>query len=140
MPIPPSYTETTLADYMVTCLGKVASVLGLVSASFAESVNDVLIQYGVSNISAATQIDKLRALAKVAAWKKAVEEVSVSYDFEADNASYNRSQMQEMCKESLLSAERDAGDFLPALRIGIDSFTFIQDPYSYHGGEDSGIG
>lgn len=140
MPIPPSYSEITLADYMVTCLGKVAAVLELVSADFEESVIDVLLQYGVSDISSATNIQKLRALAKVAAWKKAVEEVSVSYDFSADGGSYNRSQMQELCAKSLAAAESDAGDYLPALRIGIDTLSFSQDPYNYSGGEDYGIG
>lgn len=80
MAIPTSYTEQTLADYMVTVTEQVSAAIGLDFASFGEAINDTLIAYGESDIADATNIKKLRALAKVEAWRRCVEALAARYD------------------------------------------------------------
>ena len=97
MSIPASYTETTLADYMLTVTEAVSNVIGLDSLSFEESVNDALVAYGVTDIAEATNIKKLRALARVEAWRRCVESLVAKYD-----RSRNDGQSQVWDKENQL--------------------------------------
>ena len=52
MAAPTSYTEETLATFMHTKLGKIASALGYAAASsYSEEVSDTLLAYGTDDIS-----------------------------------------------------------------------------------------
>ena len=97
MAIPASYTESTLADYMLTVTEAVSNVIGLDFLSFEEPVNDTLVAYGVTDIANATNVKKLRALAKVEAWRKCVEALAAKYD-----KSRNDGQSQVWDKENQL--------------------------------------
>src|SRR5690349_20973513 len=113
MPVPSSYTEKPLAEYMHVKLGNVAKALDLHfppdgPGDYAEAVTDALLAYGtedVSAISGSTGIQKVRALAMVAAWRHVVTNFAALFDFSADGASYNRSQLFKQAKESLQLAE-----------------------------------
>lgn len=113
MALPASYTEKTLAQFMHTQLGKIASILGLAvgasdAGSYAEAVNDTLLAYDaedVTTITGAANLKKLRALAMLAAWTFVINNFAALYDFSADGASYDRSQLFKQSKEALVQDE-----------------------------------
>lgn len=129
MALPTSYTDATIKAYMVTYLGALATALGLTSASFDEAANDLLLAYGVSDFALATDVVKLRALAKVAAVRHAQTVVATWYDFSADGASFSRSQVQSALAKMLVTAEGDAMTYGPAYAISAGSMSYPDDPY-----------
>lgn len=131
MAIPTSYTETTLGEYMISVLGVVGQVLDYSSSSMAEAVNDVLLAYGVDDISQATDIKKLRALSKMVAWKKACDDLVGFYKFSADGGTYDRNQMREMAEKALTQATADATAYDPNYVVGIVRAKPVNDPYRY---------
>lgn len=142
MAAPSSYTEATLADYMHTALGAVASAMAYTSpASYSEAVNEALLGYGVDDIatiSGRENIRKLRALARVQAWKQVIADVTGDYDFSADGGQYSRSQVHKMALEALALAENEALALgaIPGYVVGIDAVKHIHDPYQYIEDED----
>lgn len=72
MPVPVSYTEAMLADYMVAVLDTTAAALGWESdaPAITEAVNEVDGLLG-GDLAGATDIVKVRALARWQAWKAA---------------------------------------------------------------------
>lgn len=139
MPIPASYTEKTLAEYMHTMLGKTAKALDLHfgpndAGDYAEAVNDALLAYGtedISTISGLPNIKKLRALALVCAWQYVVNNFAALYDFSADGASYNRSQLFANAKKALESAESAALLHVANYRARIVAVDHKHNPYRY---------
>lgn len=131
MPLPTSYTEQSLSEYMLACLGVVGQVLEYTSGSLEEAVNDALIAYGASDIAQATDIKKLRGLAKVAAWQKANDDLVAYYDFSADGGKFDRSQMQTMAAKSLEKAQADAIAFDPNYQVRIVRQRPVNDPYRH---------
>lgn len=130
MAAPSSYTEETLAAFMLAALNKVAASLGWTSlADVQEAVNDTLLAYGVSDISAATDVTKLRALARVAVWQQVVAAVAVAYNFSADGGSYSRSQLQDMALKALAQAQTMAASYDPNYRITTAKIVYKHDPY-----------
>lgn len=139
MAIPASYTEKTLAEFMYASLGKVASVLTVRLSpdgpgDLAEPVNDALLEYGTQTIGDITGVDnlrKLRAAARVAIWKYVVANFAALYDFSADGASYDRSQMFKHATEALTLAENDLMAFSSQYSARVVSLRYIHDPYAY---------
>jgi len=133
MPVPTSYTETTLADFMHDALGNVAGALGYSSpTSYSEAVNDTLLAYGtddISTISGQANIIKLRALSKVFAWRKAVGDLSSRYKFSADGGSYERQQMFENAKATLAMLEEAALVYDTNYAVITRKVDHIHDPY-----------
>ncbi len=106
---PTSYTEDTLATFMLADLKDVATVLGWsTQASVQVAIDDVVLQLGISDIATATNIPQVRALARVFAWKLAVKAASAYYAFSADGGSFSREQLQAMCRQGLALSEMDA--------------------------------
>lgn len=114
MPVPTSYTEDTLADYMRTgVLRKTAEVLRWqVTADYQEAINQTLIDYGVTNIEDASDIVKLRVLARMNAWRSVTEANVPSYQATADGATFHRDQIYDHAKEQFLQAQYDASPYL----------------------------
>ena len=111
MAVPTSYTTATLSTYMATVLGDVASTLGFSDpGSYAEAVNDAAFAYGgISDVSAATDMVKLRALARRAAWRLAAANAAARYDFQSSrNKQFDRSQLFKHIKEQAGMAELEA--------------------------------
>ena len=110
--LPSSYSETELADYMLAVTQAVSSVLGLTSDSFDEAVNDTLIGYGVEDIAEATDISKLRCLARVFAWRTMVEATAAEHDYSTDTGQspqyFKRNQIHQNAQEALVRAEKEA--------------------------------
>jgi hypothetical protein len=132
MAIPGSYTEETLKTYMLTVPGQLGAVLGMTVNSFNEAVNEVLLAYGVATIADATDIPKLRALAKVEAWKVALAEAGARIDWSEAGASFKQSQYRAAAREGLLDAEAEAvryGGGLPGYEVTVGQMA-TYDPYA----------
>ena len=144
MSIPTSYTETTLAEFMHTSLGKVAQVLGLSpeAGSYGEAVNEALLRYGtdsIGSISGAANLLKLRTLAKVAAWEFVVTNFAALYDFSADGGTYNRSQLFDQAKQSLELAQAQALPYDSAYEARVIGVDHAHNPYQYRPEDETGV-
>jgi hypothetical protein len=133
MPVPTSYTEAQLAAFMHSQLGDFPALFGWTSdlANYQETVNETMIAYGVSTIASATNIQKLRALARVEAWKQVLAKLANKHGFQADGATFNRQQMYEMAKQNLDKVETDALVFMDGYQITTGTVTWSNDPYKY---------
>ncbi|MFZ6028036.1 MAG: hypothetical protein ACOYYS_10000 [Chloroflexota bacterium] len=139
---PTSYTETSLAQYVLDELGTVATVLGWTATSSVSScVDDALLEMDVSDISTVTEAEDirwLRAVAKYYGWRKAVANLSTKYDFSTgDSGSFKRSQMHAAARASMELAREEANEaaiaagqeMYPGYEVG--TVTLVQDdPYS----------
>ena len=128
MAIPSEYTEEELKTYMLGVLQSVGPASEWTTDDFDEEVIDVLLQYGVTDISQATDIGKLRAIARVISWRKLMSAVSGDFDFSADGGQYSRSQVFKQAQAQLSEAERSAADYLTENAAVIGSMVFY-DPY-----------
>lgn len=128
---PVTYTEKQLAEYMLRELGEIAGVLGWTAQSqVQDAIDDALLAYPAAVISAATDISRIRALARVMAWRRAVGSLSARYDFSDQAGSYSRSQMLKGARELLGDAEYAASVYLPSpLTVYVDPVPRTGDPY-----------
>ena len=128
MAIPSSYTEAELKTYMVSCLGDVATVLGVTVDDLDEAVNDVLIAYGITDIANAADIAKLRALAKAQAWTVASTNAAALHDIKDADVTYSLSQLRMNIAGNLYSAKLDASLWTGGWSISVSPFP-QQHPY-----------
>lgn len=133
MPTPSTYTESALAAFVVRELGGVATQLEWVpeTPQVAEAVYDCLDAYGVTDIADATDTAKLRALARVAAWRAAVSATAGNYTTSVEGMSFNREQVHAQAKGMLAEAERAASVFGVGTLSVVTSTVDRYDPYSY---------
>lgn len=115
MPVPSQYSEAIFAADMVSWLADLAPVLGWSGGSpqVQQAVTTALLKYGTTDITTVTapaDIDALQALGRRAIWRAAVDGLASKYDFRDSDASFSRSQMQEMALEALARAERDVAE------------------------------
>lgn len=144
MPIPASYTESMLRDYMLSVTSNVATALGWTASNFTEAVYDALVAAGVDDIDDVTDIAELRALAKVEAWRAVVDGTAADIEFTADGSSFKRNQMHEHAKGALERAEAAAtaagyGDtYAPAISMGsiVHADPYLTDEDLYDDEED----
>ena len=134
MTVKTSYSDATLLTYMISVLGSAGDVLGLTTAStiIVEAMDDILFDYGVTATANATDIKKLRTLARFHSWKSAKAEASLDYDFSDAGASYKRSQMFDHVVKQYLQARRDAMLYLPDYQVESDELNWTGDPLEYH--------
>lgn len=137
MPIPASYTETSLRAYMLKTVGGLGTRLEMTTGNFEEAVTSTLLAYGVTDIANATDLPKLRALADVEAWRVAWNEATGAYDFTADGSSFKRSDLAKQAKERLEAAEQTAMAHGGLVGYAVTSarLTHANDPYQVR--EDS---
>lgn len=137
MSIPTAYSELTLAQYMHMELGPVAKVLEYPEPAedagvYHEAVNEVALAAGVSDISQAGDLRKVRALARREAWAMAVKALSTHYNFSADGARHDQSQMHAQAKVALDQAISDCLVLgLGGYSVSIDNLDYRHDPYSF---------
>lgn len=98
---------TQLKEYMFNALGKLAGMFGYTNSGFDDEVNQVLLFFGVTEPSAVENQLQLMAVARYFAIKRAWIDSTALYDFQADNAQYNRSQVSRQLKNLLDAAESD---------------------------------
>lgn len=108
----------TLAAYITANFAQVKSQLGWSDSLQITAITDKTLEwYGVSTEAEATNASKLHALADVAVWRQALNDVSLDYDFNADNAGYKRSQQADIIRKNLDAAETAALVYLPNYSI-----------------------
>ncbi len=119
--LPATYNESTLANFMLAVTRDIAQKLAFTVSEFQESVNDTLIAYGVETIGEATDAAKLRAIARVMAWRTIVEAASGEFDSSTDSGGgsvwQKRQQLQSNAESALKRAEAAArqGGYLIAV-------------------------
>lgn len=135
MSAPTTYTETTLADYLHLVLGATAGVLGwsVAGGNYAEPVNETLLAYfaGPGAVTNATDIRKLRALARREAWRAVVQATAGEHDFETGMSRFSRSQIHKQALASLAVAEAEAAPYDDALAVTFSPVRSAHDPYVY---------
>lgn len=112
-------TEATLKQFMLDDLEGVGPAADWTINKLTEPYNDTLLAYGVTDVGQATDIIKLRTLARVFVWRKLSKATTGNYDFKADDGDYKRSKAHEFIAEQLLKVERDALPYLPEWAGGI---------------------
>ncbi len=132
------YTEKSLAEFMNAELGKVAILLGyavgaLDAGSYAEQVNEAILRYGVTVIGSCTDIMKIRALARVEAWRKACNDLTTTYKFSSDGSSFERETIFNQAATNLnrVLALALVYDTTGAYVIRITRLKPVNDPYRY---------
>lgn len=135
MAAPTSYSEATLAAFLLAELGNVAVALGWTAQPNVQpAIDEALLAYGVDEIADVTgrdNIRKLRAFARVEAWKLATNSLAGDYDFKADGGDYKRSQLHDQAVKALERAQDDAAEFDADTNvISRDAIEHIHDPYS----------
>jgi hypothetical protein len=112
----------TLAAYITSNFAQVKSQLGWSDSLQIVAITDKALEwYGVETEAEATNAKKLHALADLAVWRQALNDVSLDYDFSADNASFSRSQQSKMIMDNYSQAMNDALVYLPNYSILINA-------------------
>ena len=112
----------TLATYITANFLSIKTQLAWSDSLQISAITDKALEfYGVDTEAEATDLTKLHALADVAVWRQALNDVSLDYNFSADNASYSRSQQADMIRRNLESAVTDAIVYMSTYAIGISS-------------------
>lgn len=145
MPIPTSYPdEAALADYMAAELSDLGRDLNMTATatatselgSFTEPVTDTLIAYGeITDIAEVTEpagIAKLRALARLYAWRAAVKACAARYNFADGTSRFDLGATQAQAIKALAIAEAEAAPFIGAVGapvVQISPVRRVYDPY-----------
>lgn len=137
MPLPTSYSEPTLAAFMVTELGPIAPTLGWTSSTtrVLEAVYDVAGLLGAA-IADVEDVPKLRTLARWRIWMAAESATVDQYDLSAGNTRLSRSQLYDHIAKQLQRAEAAAQVYPEAQQSGaggvvsVTSLFSTEDPYS----------
>ena len=119
MALPAAYSEQQLGVYMASVLGPTATALVWSvgdndAGSFAEAVNDVLLAYGVATIAEATDIGKVRAIARWQAWRWAADALASKFDISTDGQSLSRSQLYQ---QAVLARDAAFSAVVPHLAV-----------------------
>ena len=107
-------TRPVIAAYMYRQLGNVAAHLGYAQPGandegpFEEEVNQVLLECAVSLAEEIADLQAARALANLAAWRRACADLAPQYDFALDGARYGRSGVFAQAAQCLSAAEHAA--------------------------------
>ena len=120
MPLPTSYTEDQICSFMLSELGTIATILdwSVSTPQVRDALWDTLIAYDVATVAAATNMHKLRTLARREAWRAAVKGLTDAYDFSSpDGSSRSRSQMVRQAEARLVEAAQAAKRYDLALAL-----------------------
>ena len=104
-----------LADYISDNFPTIKTQLGWLDSDQIPVIVDHAVElYGVATELLATDLTKLHALAEVAVWRQALNDISLDYSFAADNASFSRNQATDQVRKNLAEAESRAIVYMPA--------------------------
>lgn len=130
MAVPAAYNDNELMAFMRSTLGATATVLGWTDlAPYQEPLNDTLIAYGVDDIADATDVQKLRALARVAVWQSVVDVTAGMSDFRMGDQSVTSSQVHMQAQQRLRHATLQALPYTSAYAVTRTAVTHANDPY-----------
>lgn len=141
MPLPTSYTEDALAEFMYRQIDNFTQIFGWTDTTappYPDTVNDVLRYAGVTDISEATNMATLEASARVAIWRAVVRRAATEYDYVSDSQTFYRSQLYKQAAAELAIAEAHLTDTEEATgeggggggSIGVGRFVRLDDPYA----------
>lgn len=125
MPVPTSYTEAGLVNFLINDgqLSAVFSALGVTEdnaeVTLADVVIDTLIAMEVDQISevGAGAIGKLRTLARYYAWIWILSNFTLDADYSADGESFSKDQLFQHAKEMLALWEGRASQYLNVYKV-----------------------
>jgi hypothetical protein len=139
MPVPQSYTEQGLADFMAKEVAEVGLTLALSSTdgAYTESVYETLRALGVTDIADVTttaDVTSMLAIARVAAWQRALTAAAARYDMSDGTQNLKRSQIYSHIEKKLAQAQTDAAPYLTELGVGaavatVTRLVYVRDPY-----------
>lgn len=136
MPLPTAYTDTTLATYLHSLAPDLLTSLGwsVAGGSYAEIINDTLLAYGVADLSQATNIGKLRAVARYALWTAVLDALAGNrFDFSADGSQFSRSQIYTQARQQQMLAKAEAARYGGiGSAFAMYNVTRAHDPYLAH--------
>jgi hypothetical protein len=137
VPAPTTYSEDALRQFQLTTLGPLAGVLGWTSTVYpavVEAANDALLAYPAATIADATNVPRLRALARVAIWRAVARETAGNYRFSTDGQAFDRQQIHEHALAMVAEAEREGGAVGagPAMLVASVVRDDTSDPYAAH--------
>lgn len=108
----------TLQAYIDSNFPQIKSQLGWNDSVNCQAIIDKTLElYGAASELLATDLVKLHALADVAVWRQALNDLSLDIAFSADGASFSRNQAVEAVRKNMQTAEGAALAYLPALKI-----------------------
>lgn len=129
MTLPFAYTESTLAEFMLGELGVTATATGVTLSDLAEAVNETMLVYGCTDLATALDMRKIRAIARVEAWRTVCNAVAGDYDYSDAGASYSRSQALKNATQRLDESLARAAAYYPTYQATLSELTFTDDPY-----------
>lgn len=127
--IPTIYTESTLAAYMLTCLKDVATQMAWTTLTdVQEAVNEALLAYGVTDVASASDIRKVRKLARREIWRQVASATAGNFAFSADGASFSRQQIHEHAMQEFNVAVAEAAEY-DGFSVKVVKVDWTQDPF-----------
>ncbi|HXI15486.1 MAG TPA: hypothetical protein VNM48_03870 [Chloroflexota bacterium] len=137
MPLPTSYSDASLAEFMAAVVGSAADPLAwtVASGTYDEPVLDAIILYGggITAVSQATDIPKLRTVARYAVWRAVADATSGLVDIATDQDSFKLSQVSKQATAALdrsTAALEQLGIGQPAITITRGRLAGRPDAYS----------
>lgn len=116
MSVPTSYDAASLAAAMHAWLGETALSLGwsVEGGSYTDAITDTLLWYGVTDLANATNIGKVRAIARVAVWEAAASAAVSRVDWSRGAERVSGSQEPEAIAKvaARMRAEAVAGGYI----------------------------
>lgn len=132
MSVPASYDQHEITYYMHSTLGKTAEALGWAPPnSYEEAVTDTLLLYGVDDIASATDIEKLRACARLAAWQAVEADTAGYFQFSTDGQSFHREQIHQQATAMVKRERVKAMRYGVGLTVSSTPVTHAHDPFVY---------
>jgi hypothetical protein len=132
MPVPTSYSESQFAAYLVTTLDTLEQVLNWDQGDprVREAVSDALLDYGVSDITEATDIRKLRALGRRAIWRAVANATAGFYAFtDVGQQQFSRQQIHDHATAMLKQSETEALEWSLSYAASSSTISRSTDPY-----------
>lgn len=95
--MPIAYTDAQLASFMHGALQDTASDLGWTATveRYQAAIDETLLAYGVADVGQATDIPKLRAIARREVWALVVAATVNAIDYDADGGSFKQEQLHK---------------------------------------------
>ena len=124
--------EADLGQFMLDELGPLASDLGWTAPSdVTAAIDDALYAYfdGDGDIADATDQRKLRALARVEAWRAAVSATAADFDSSTDGQSMALAQRHAQALGRLADARARAAQYRADYGVTVTAVTWANDPY-----------
>lgn len=117
MPAPLYTSETQFAEYLTLAIGPaVINDLAIDTVWLEVVVQDVMLDLGVTDIAAATDLRKLRAWGKLRVWEWITNQYVPDYRYTTDGESKDRHQRWEHAK-TMLALSRTEVEQIKALEI-----------------------